>query len=359
MKRMHNRKVFLGAVVLGIAGWTAISYAQQSSDTSQASSSESSSGNQGIHIERVRGHIYMISGAGGNITASVGPDGVLLVNTGLASTSDQVLATVNQLNDQLHTAGQPVHSFSPPKPIRYILNTSSDLDNVGGNATIAAAGITFNGGNVAGDVANPDAGAAVYTQENVQTRMTAEVNGKRVTPEAGWPTITYLRDYMKLSEYFNGEGVELLYQPSAHSNGDSIVWFRGSDVMSVGNIIDATKYPEINLNEGGSIQGELDALNRILDLGFAKWRMEEGTLIVPEHGRVLELADVAYYRDMLTIIRDRVQYYMKQNMTLEQIEATKPTMDYDPLYGNSDRFVEAIYTCLKKDPSPEGKQAKQ
>src|SRR4030095_6871464 len=137
---------------------------------------------------------------------------------------------------------------------------------------------------------------------------------------------------------------------SAHSDGDSVVWFRGSDVISAGDVFSTETYPIIDLDKGGSITGVLDALNDILDLAFPEFRTEGGTLIVPDHGRISDSADVAYYRDMVTIIRDRVQVMMKKGMTLDQIKATKPTLDYDTRYDNpawtKDMFVTAVYQSL-------------
>ena len=157
---------------------------------------------------------------------------------------------------------------------------------------------------------------------------------------------------MRLSHYFNGEGIELIYRPDAHTDGDSIVRFRGSEVIAAGDLYSTETYPVIDIARGGNIQGVVDGLNRILDLSFPEFSTEGGTMIVPGHGRISDSADVAYYRDMVTIIRDRVQDMVKKGMTLEQVKAARPTADYDPRYGTStgpwttDMFVEAVYRSL-------------
>ena len=302
--------------------------------------------NTPLEIVPVRGHIYLLAGAGGNITLSIGPDGVLMVDSGLAQNADRALAAINQLSQQLAMEGQPVKSYAPPKPVRYILNTHMHADHTGGNEKIGKAGKTFTGGNVSGDIADAAEGAAILAHENVLTRMSAPTGAKSTTPAGAWPTETYFKDMMKLSHFFNGEGVELIHQPKAHTDGDSLVYFRGSDVISTGDIFVTTSYPFLDLERGGSVQGELDALNNILDLAYPEFRTEGGTLIIPGHGRICDTADVAYYRDMVTIVRDRIQNSIKKGLTLEQVKASKPTADWDPRYGSGDNFVEAVYKNL-------------
>src|SRR4029077_2600035 len=121
--------------------------------------------------------------------------------------------------------------------------------------------------------------------------------------------------------------------PAAHTNGDILVFFRGSDVISTGDLFVTTGYPEIDLKQGGHINGVIEGLNRILDLAISDTFTEGGTRIVPGHGRICDEFEVLEYRDMVTIVRDRVQTMIKKGMTLDQIKAARPTLDFDPRYG--------------------------
>jgi glyoxylase-like metal-dependent hydrolase (beta-lactamase superfamily II) len=162
------------------------------------------------------------------------------------------------------------------------------------------------------------------------------------------PQTTYHIDSIKLSTMYHGDAVQVFHVPAAHTDGDSLVYFRHNDVIATGDVFTTTAFPVIDLAHGGTINGVVDALNKILDIAFPEFRLEGGTLVVPGHGRVCDSADVAYYRDLVTIIRDRVQDMKKKGMTLEQVKAQRPTRDYDPRYGSGDQFVDAIYKSLPK-----------
>ena len=293
-----------------------------------------------VHVWPVReGKIYMIVGAGGNITVQIGNDGVLVVDSGLANMSDQTLAAIRSISKA---------------PIRYLINTHYHPDHTGGNLAIRQAGSTITGGNVAGDLgASASEGAQVIAHENVLNRVSSSTGGKQpLIPQGGWPTDTFFNDEKKM--FFNGEGIEILHMPKAHTDGDSIVFFRRSDVIATGDIFTTVMYPVIDTAAGGTINGTIDALDRIVDMIIPVYGQEGGTLVVPGHGRLCELGDVLNFREMTIIIRDRIQDMIKKGMTLEQVKAAKPTFDYDPLYGattgfwTTDKFVEAVYNTLKK-----------
>jgi glyoxylase-like metal-dependent hydrolase (beta-lactamase superfamily II) len=288
-------------------------------------------GGSDIHVLPVQGNIYMLAGAGANMTLQVGKDGVLLVDSKSARVSDQVLAAIRTVTD---------------KPIRYILNTAADEELVGGNEKLSKAGSTITGGNVAG--VNAGWAATIVAHENVTTHLSAQ--GESAIPVDGWPKDTFFTDQKDL--FFDGEAVQLFHQKAAHTDGDSLIFFRRSDVVSTGDIFTPGNYPVIDIKNGGTINGVVSALNRILDLTVPADKQEGGTYVIPGHGRLCDEADVVEYRDMVTIIRDRIQDMVKKGMTLEQVKAAKPTRDYDPLYGTTsgpwttDMFVDAAYRSL-------------
>jgi len=286
-----------------------------------------------VNLLHVQGNVYMMVGAGGNIAVQVDKDGVLMADTGSTQMVDQVLAAVKQI-------AKPITS----RPLRHIINTHVHPDHTGGNQKARAAGTTITGGNVAGNIQDAAEGAAIFAHENVMRRMSAPTGTQAPTPSGSWPTDTYYGDSKEI--FFNGEAIQLFHPKSAHTDGDSIVFFRRSDVVMTGDIFMTTSYPIIDLQNGGSINGVIDALNFILDLTIPAEKQEGGTMVIPGHGRLCDEADVVEYRDMVTIIRDRVQDMIKKGQTLEQVKAAKPTRDYDSLYGSGDTFVEAVYKSL-------------
>ena len=322
-----------------------------------------------LHWWPVRKSIWMLVGAGTNIAASVGPDGVMLVNSGEARSSERVLEAIKELQTQLNAFGFldvyqpprggaetrsrfPVNTHAPPKPVRYIINTSSLPHSIGGNEVVAASGITYTGGNVAGTIADSSEGAAVLAHENVLNRMV-----EADMPFGALPTETFFTDDYKISTFFNDEGVQIFHVPNAATDGDSFVFFRGSDVIAAGDLVNMDTFPIIDVDSGGSINGVLDGLNAILKLALPEFRTEGGTMIVPGHGRLADSADVGYYRDMLTIIRDQVQALIDEGLTLEQVIERRPTFGYEGRFGakggswTTEMFIEAVYRSLKEQGS--------
>jgi cyclase len=315
-----QRKLFAACVLLGAAG-----FAQRVS--TQAPAAPPARNTAELASIHVQGSVYMVVGAGGNIAVQIGDDGVLVVDTGLAQNADRVIAAIKKLSN---------------KPIRWVLNTHFHPDHTGGNEAVAKAGSKTNGGP-----------AEILAHENVLTRMSAPASK---IPTASWPTDTYFPEEKDI--YFNGEAVMLFHDVAAHTDGDSIVLLRKSDVIVAGDVFVTTSYPFIDQANGGSIQGELNALNRILDIAVPAHEQEGGTYVIPGHGRICDEADVLEYRDMVTIVRDRVQDMIKRGLTLDQVKAARPTLDYDLHYGSDTGFVttagfvEAVFKDLS---NPKGK----
>jgi cyclase len=297
-----------------------------------------------LDVIELRPNFYVIAGAGGNIIVQIGPVGVILVDSGSTAMSDKVLATVRKLT---------------PLPIRYIINTSMEADHVGGNETIAKAGLSILAGAIAAgaglsdDLVTNSGGASVLAHENVLTRMSAPTGKQSLFPLGLWPTKTFAAK--TYSMYLNGEGIQVIHEPASHTDGDTIVFFRRGDVIATGDIIDTTRFPVIDVDKGGTLQGEIDALNHLMDLSIPnlpiQWNPDR-TLLVPGHGRVLDKIDLLEYRDMVTVIRDRIQDLIDQGKTLEQVKAANPTLSYRRRYGSdsgpwtTDRFVELVYREL-------------
>jgi len=322
LKKSINRAV---AVIVGLALCAAFSSRVEGQEDG------------GLDVVKVRRNFYMVAGAGGNIGVQIGSDGVVLVNTGTAQAADQVLAAIKKLTDL---------------PIRYVINTDADAEFVGGNEKLAKAGYTIftNAlGNAGFASAMTSGGAAsILAHESVLNRMTKDGYSNAAAPsEAFFAARKPLR--------MNDEGIEVLYQPAAHSDADSFVLFRGSDVVVTGDVIDMTRFPMIDLAHGGTIQGEIDALNKLIDLTIAPTPFiykDVGTYVIPGHGRVAEQMEVVDYRDMVVTMRDRITDLMMQKKTLDQIKAARPGLPYETRYGaktgawTTDMFIEAVHKSL-------------
>ena len=296
----------------------------------------------GLEVVQLRPNFYVIGGAGGNIVVQTGPDGVILVDSGSTAMADEVLAAIRRLT---------------PLPIRYIINTSMDADHVGGNDKLTRAGLSILPGAVAAgaglndDLVSNSGRASVLAHENVLTRMTAA--GPQAVPTALWPTKTFA--YRMYSMYLNGEGIQVIHMPAAHTDGDTIVFFRRGDIIATGDVIDTTRWPVIDIKRGGTVQGEIDALNRLMDLSIhnlpIQWHPDR-TFLVPGHGFVYDKLDLLEYRDAVTVVRDRVLDLINQGMSLAQVKAANPTLGYRSQYGadsgpwTTDMFVEVIYNEL-------------
>lgn len=310
MRKTTRTRSALAAAIAGLAAW-------------------SGAGAQ-IQMLPVQGNVHLLATKGTNVAVQVGSDGIVVVDTSTSEQAADLLAAIRKLSD---------------KTIRYVINTHAHADHIGGNRVISQAGMSFGED-------EPLPFAAIYAHENVLNTVSAPTGKKPALHSDFWPTDTYFTESMEL--HFNGEPIELLHQPAAHTDGDSIVFFRRSDVIVAGDVFLTTGYPVIDVEAGGTIDGVIAALNRIIDIAIPRENQEDGTLIVPGEGRICDEYDVVVYRDMVTIIRDRVLDLVKKGYTLEQVLAARPSRDYDTLFepgagrATPEQFVTAIYRTLPR-----------
>lgn len=291
----------------------------------------------GLELLPAQGNVYLIAGPGGNTTVQVGDEAVVLVDTQTAGVSDDVLDIVERLST---------------KPIRHIIVTCDDADHTGGNEALSRAG-TYVRLIDSFDPRGSSTNASIIAHINVLARMSAPTGAEAAAPAGAWPTDTYFTDEWAL--FVNGEAIRLLHVPQAHTDGDTMVFFRRSDVISAGDIFNTDRYPTFDVSRGGGISGIIEGLNLILDIAIPGENQEGGTVVIPGHGRLGDETDVVNYRDMVTIIRDRIQALIDAGMSLEEVQAARPTMDYDGNYAadssgwTGEEFVEAIYHDLKAE----------
>ncbi|HUF71298.1 MAG TPA: MBL fold metallo-hydrolase [Gammaproteobacteria bacterium] len=291
-----------------------------------------------VNVLEVRDDIYMLVGQGGNITMQVGDDGILIVDTQFANMSEAIVAAIRETSD---------------KPIRYIINTHHHGDHIGGNGNLRLVGDTVIGGNMPGAVPYAEGGGAqVVSHENVLLRLSGALGGQAGDPSL-WPTNTFFNEEKQI--HFNGEGVRIVHQPAAHTDGDVVVFFRRSDVIAAGDFFRTTGWPRIDLNGGGSYRGTIAALNNLVDLMIPVYGQDGGTLVIPGHGRLSGIGDVLDFREMAIVVGDRIEHMIEEGMSLEQIIAARPALDYEPVYGTpgnpevTDQFVESVYLSLMQE----------
>ena len=297
-----------------------------------------------IETLHVAGNVYMLVGAGGNMALSVGDDGILLVDSQLSPLTDAILAAIAELSE---------HEVS------FVINTHAHADRSGGNENLRRRGAT------------------IIAHENVRTQLASGSPDDRTpdpddrippAPADALPTVTFAE---RLTLHFNGEDIDIIAAPPGHTNGDSFVFFRGSNVLHMGDTLVTGGFPVVDRSLGGSVQGIIEGLNLGLELAIAapgflsgegnkpgSWPPPSGqeevtdTIIVPGHGRLYDQGDLVQYRDMVNIIRDRVADLVQRGMSFEQVAAADPTLGWNRWYGSdtppytTERFLLALYAEL-------------
>jgi glyoxylase-like metal-dependent hydrolase (beta-lactamase superfamily II) len=300
-----------------------------------ASAQTAAPASSSLEVLEVRPSFFVVAGPGdfANIGVQQGDDGIVVVDAGSAAAAPSVLVAIKRIS---------------PKPIRYVIDTGPDQDHVGGNEALANAGEKLFAGGLPGGGQQNTANAA----DRVAPVLAAEgvLRHLAKSPAAGWPTEVF--HYSRKAMYLNGEAIEVLHQPAAHTDSDVFAFFRRSDVVMAGDVLDTRQFPVIDVDRGGSVQGEIAALNRLVDLAVPSTPVvtrEAGTIVVPGHGRLCDQYDVVDYRDMVTIIRDRVRDLLKAGRSLADVKAARPAKGYVGRYGNPDRFIEAVYRSLARE----------
>src|SRR5262245_25959271 len=336
MKRSFYITSVLAAALLAAVGFSTFAVAQQPAQQIRTPRQAPIPQNPDfskleVQTLKVQGNVYLLAGAGGNIAVQIGDEGVLLVDTGFEKTSDKVLAAIRKLSNNA---------------IRTIINTTLADDHTGANGPLVKAGSINQAGPGIGGRQNE---AVLIGQANLLRLMT-EIGEAKISTDR-WPPNTYpgkSKDF-----YSNDEPVVVMHVPKANTAGDSMVWFRKSDVLVTGDIFNETSFPYIDVAHGGTINGVDEGHTEALEITVPEHLQEGGTMLIPGHGRIGDEHDVLEYRDMVTIIRDRVQNAIKKGMTLQQIKAAKPslTYEYEPRFNRNpawtaEMFVEAIHKNL-------------
>ncbi len=271
----------------------------------------------------VRENITMIATGGSNIAVQTGELGMVIVDSGNGEASVSVLDALKKL------------SSTPPS---YLINTSILPSHTSGNGAIHSIGEGVGSGAAI-------LGMPIIGHTNGLTLLATRFADQ--IPFDFWPNNAFFGDRKDL--FFNGEGIEMLHQPNAITESDIMVYFRKSDVLVTGSIFDISAYPHFYPDLGGSLQGVIDGLNNIIDICIAEFNQQGGTLVIPGRGRLASESDVVEYRDMVTIIRDRVQGMVKEGKTFQEVLAARPSLEYDAIYGRdsgewtTQMFLEAVY----------------
>jgi glyoxylase-like metal-dependent hydrolase (beta-lactamase superfamily II) len=285
----------------------------------------------GVRSMHVQGNVWMLVGPASNAAVQIGDEGVLVVDTMRDSDAEAMIAEIRKL------AGD--------KPIRWVVNTHAHADHTGGNLKVADAGESIIAGNFVGQAGAESANyAQIIAHENVEAQM---ARAQPAVPVHAMPTDTFFVNEFEI--FFNGEAVQMIHVPGAHTDGDVMVFFRKSDVLVAGDLLVTTAFPIVSRQPAGNYNGVIAALNRIIDIAVPEEKQEGGTYVIPGHGRLTDEADVVDIRDMATIILYRMQDAVKKGMTLAQVKAARLVRDYEGRYGaaqgswTTDMFVEAAY----------------